>query len=331
MAGDSLRAFEYVVKQALLHKPKHIVIGGDLLDSPHPPSEVVTVLDKAMESLRSAGIPVYYVQGQHCRAVPSWLSRHANTYYLEEGPGPGIHGFDNCSAEELRQKLSKLPDGVKILVLHQMCKGAPCGNWDFDPEWLKDHPGLRLILMGDLHIPWTGTFPRKGGTFQVIYGGSLAMQAVNEPPEKSFLKIYEEEDPPKIETVYIPSRTFRMFTALSMEDLMKVEKGLMALPKGELKPLVVLNHAPDLPDVEKLRENHKDAVFMLRPLPASFDPAGTDVLVPSAVSLEGCLDLVVKREEKPELHSFLLQVLTAPEPRVIVESMIDRAVSCPAQ
>lgn len=326
LAGDALRAFDFIVESAIKEKPEALILGGDILDAPVTSSEVVDRLDFGVKRLIGAGIKVLFIQGQHCRAVPPWLLRHETTPLEAEGwkskAGLRIFGLDNLPAGALHDYLQTMQrQDDDILVLHQLCKGAPCVNWDFDPAWLADWPNLKLVLLGDLHIPWHEKFPKKGGKFEVIYSGSTAMQSIDEPPEKSFIKV---NDDCSLDFVPIPSRLFRLYTATTAQDLVNIERQLAELPKSDRKPLVVLKYSSELSGAGKLCAAHPEVVWMPKPLAPELPLAGfASAVVPEKVSLSGCLDGIVKREEKPELHSFLAQVLAAPDPKTVIDAKIN--------
>lgn len=326
LAGDSFRAWKEIVEYAIIEKAAAVVLGGDNLDEPRPSSEIVQYFMRGMKMLEDHDIPVFFIQGQHCRANPPWPSLFGGIRLDGAGIVNGIKvgALDNMPAAELRTAIEALPRDIRVLMLHQMCKDAPCVNWDFDPQWVSGFEHLELILMGDLHVSWEKSYATNWGLKpKFIYGGSCAMQSKDEACQKSFLRVETKKDTLTATRIPLQSRPKLEYLIESDNDVVAVDAALRLYkrPEGapDVAPLVVVTHSAGVP-VQKLREIHPGFVFMFKPL-ALMTPAPeqTEVL-PSVVSLEKNLDLVVTRDEKPELHSFLLSALTAEDARHVVEA-----------
>lgn len=321
LAGDSMKAFQQIVDHTINSGATALVIGGDLLDCNRPPSVVVAFLLRQLDRLRERKIITYFVQGQHCRANPSWLSVYdaarTNALFLNSAhemkgeKGVILAGSDHLPAESLQEELHKVPKEVTHLVLHQMMK--PLIGWNFDLDWVPEH--VKLVLLGDYH---------KRHSFQKAhYPGSTCMQAIDEQPDKYFFEVQGT----KIKEVQLASRPFAAYVVTDEEGLAKAEKCIANVRGNEIgAPLVLVRCGFEAEKTfNALRKANPEAIFMFRALP-------TDKEVPIALSVEAptlseCVDEVVNSEEEPELRSFLVEMLAAPDARDVIESKVPEAIS----
>lgn len=326
--GDAYNAFDDIITYAVVNKASAVVLPGDVFDT-HPPAETVAFYLMQVERLKIARIPLYTIQGQHgrTRSGTPWTQIDPYVINLDSASadtavgGIGIYGLDNCGPEELKEHLSHVPSGVKILFLHQMCRGfvpEMDGSWDLDPVWVP--PTVELVVMGDLHKPLEIHLPREehGGSTRFVYTGSGAMMSIDETPDKSFLVI--DEKTLQYRRVPLKTRPFKKFELRPNKDMAvlqaQLDNALVEVATLAPETLCVVNFDPHLPNVEEaFRAKAPKVHFMFRPV--MLDVAAIEIrdVKASNVSLIGCLDKVVNRETDAWLHSFMLQLLPARDPK----------------
>lgn len=312
--GDAYRSFEQIVHHCITHKVSGLFLAGDVFDA-QPPASTVAFFLKQMLALEAAGIPVWAIQGQHGRDrhLP-WTSVYPYVKHLHNQvvilEGISISGFDNLPPEELKTTLVGLPSSIKLLILHQMARGAVPDiagrqTWDFDPEWCP--PFVKLVLMGDYHNGWQHDQELDGFRTHFEYTGSTCMQSINEPPEKSFIEVEVIQGEMKLNRVPLQTRPFFKLTVL---DASALEDLLSRFPQVPAGALCHVEFDPRVPDVEaKLRTTNPAVHLKLDQL--SFSDTADHPPLPEALerSLLGCLDSLVKRDEEPALHSFMSGLL----------------------
>lgn len=141
-----------------------LVAAGDVLDKRNPTSSTIAKLMDLMRFLRdpwSTPIPMLFIQGQHDRSSPPWLTvAGTGTWHLAVRPyevpnGPVVAGVDFTEPDRLPEKLSRL-GSADIVVMHQ--------TWHEFVRWvpasqllsLKDALGALsfkpdLVVTGDFH------------------------------------------------------------------------------------------------------------------------------------------------------------------------------------
>lgn len=319
VGGDAYRSYEQIVDYCCNTPLCHaLVLGGDVFDA-QPPSDAVEVFLRGLAKLKAKKIDVYAIQGQHGRSrVLPWTSidpyvTDLDCTVVRFESGVVMAGFDNLPPVELQEKLKALPPDVNILVLHQMCRGtvpeiAGYQNWDLDPEWVP--PTVRLVLLGDFHEPWV----KVRGSTLFIYSGSICMQSISEPPEKSFLTVNNFE----VQRVPLATRPFCMLQILAAEQM---EANLKVVAELVPDSLCCVKFDPRIENAEALLRAANPAIhFLLRPLSISMESEVVDITKLENISLEGCLSLAVDRQTDPEFHSFVLALLKAKNPREVIEA-----------
>jgi DNA repair exonuclease SbcCD nuclease subunit len=315
--GDAYQSLSQVIRYAVDHKVEAVVDGGDLFDA-QPTAYDAHFMLSAVEELKRAGIKVYSIQGQHARdRIISWACIDPYVTNLEAA-GPVtladgkivMQGFDHSPAEELKAKLeSGLKPETNVLVLHQKATGVTPGmGADFDPEWVDCH--VRLVLMGDYHkaINWSRPCPPPLPPMQLMYNGSLCMQAIDECPEKFFTVVYDDLS---YERVKLTTRPFMASMVQSQEQLDKLLEQLKSFPA---EGMLVVKFDTRIKDVEDLlRKRRPDINIKARPLPIVV--ADTPVPLPGSISLESCLRVLADPAKDAELYSFAKQLIDSRDVR----------------
>jgi DNA repair exonuclease SbcCD nuclease subunit len=161
---------------------KHVLLLGDLFQEPLQQSRPVIQMRELMQWFRTRQVQVYYVQGQHERAKPPWLSAihdwpiWINKQVVEIQSVP-IYGLDYQYPRDVRQALESVPADARVLATHQVWKdllSEDSGDAWFN--WVPAH--IRLILTGDYHRHMTTTDDRKR---LVVSPGPFCPQKIDEP------------------------------------------------------------------------------------------------------------------------------------------------------
>ena len=163
VTGDAYLAFSRAVDVSLTYRVPTILL-GDVFDTVNPTTNDVEFCRQQMSRLQQAGLPVYYLQGNHDQRPKPWLKAiHEHPQYVGDGrpfqlDGLTIRAFDYAQHDRIQATLANLqmetvPD---ILLLHQAVRQALNfqGAWNCDLDWV--HPEVRLTIMGDIHTPWSG-------------------------------------------------------------------------------------------------------------------------------------------------------------------------------
>ncbi len=316
--GDSYHSWHQIVDYCLNHQEecRALVLGGDVFDA-QPPSEAVAEFLRGLDFLKKAKIPVLAIQGQHGWAKLPWPSvdpyvtdLNQKKYLVQDGLT--LFGLDHLPPQELKDALEAVPADANILVLHQMVRGCVPDiegrqNWDLDPEWVPDQ--IRLTLLGDYHEPWQHV---RSNASEMYYPGSTQMQSIDEPAEKSFIRVDEGF---RVSRIPLKTRPFRSYTISSAEMLAEAVRSV-----SELEPdtLVLARYDASIPNVVKELEKANDQIHLMPRiyvLPTQAGQIEVDLEKLREISLRSCLDLAVKAEDDPELHSFLAGLLEAKDPK----------------
>ena len=337
LSGDAYRAFMQIVQHCIDEKASALILGGDIFDKPRPDSQSVAVFMEEMARLAKAKIPVYAIQGQHERADPPWacLDDHVQCigdgvmYEIEDdGATITLCGFDNTSAEQLKEAIATTDPAPDILIVHQLAKQlVPFeGAWDFDLKWVPKH--TKLVLAGDYHI-----HAHEG---KLWYPGSTHMRNISERGAHCFMQIWPEmtekskgrgkkkktvrEWTEKFTIGTHPIRTRPVIECTINADS-HIDEALATitghtlhdhLDDDELQSLVYLQYNPQIEDaLSRVEAVCKKNNYFLR---TKVTVGGTEIVdgVPQlgAVKLEECLSQAVNREQEPEFFSFMLGMLT---------------------
>ncbi|MDD4330726.1 MAG: exonuclease SbcCD subunit D [Methanosarcinaceae archaeon] len=191
---DFFKAFEAVVRDAIDMQVDAVVHAGDLFDSRTPSLEDVLETVNIITPLKTTGIPLLGIVGNHeSKQNMQWLDLFEEMglahrlgkkpyllgevalYGIDSVPKSKIPTYD-YSGFESTEKLWKL------LVMHQLMKPFPYGEWDCE-ELLKNLPfQADAILLGDYHK----YEKRKVGETWVSYPGSTERNSAAEREARSY-------------------------------------------------------------------------------------------------------------------------------------------------
>lgn len=186
--------------QVFAHAVKYeipVIGAGDLIDKARNPSGPIAALMAMTRLLEGSGLPFYFIQGQHEMSDTPWLATsswpiHIHGKTIKLGPF-NIYGLDFQPADRIRQAFDDIPEGTDILVAHQVWSefmgsiAAPQGSF-------RDVPHVSMVVTGDYHGDYVNkTYRGKNGQkMRVVNPGATCMQAIDEPPEKYFVTLYDD-------------------------------------------------------------------------------------------------------------------------------------------
>lgn len=212
---DFMRSFADMVDKivGMEDERKTLIIGGDLFDSPLPPSFAVEFVQGQVRRLHERGCTVYGIDGNHDISEGRWL-RVCGIQPLSDVPTSlsGAPGLTACgvsyrrSADLVDELMNMVEADAKcdILVLHLALgelnrMGAASDVTAAEMLPLLKKLGTRLVLMGHIHIRQSVVV--DGVTF--AYCGSTEVCSMNEQKDKSF----ELVDPETLALSRVPIKT----------------------------------------------------------------------------------------------------------------------------
>lgn len=336
--GDSYAALDQIVDACILGgKQSALLLLGDIFDKPKPDSESVERFRQAMDKLRSHGVEVFVIQGQHEKATPPWAVALGAAKYVGDGvpfvfnngwtkgkkqgyQKVSIVGFDHSRGDDFVKRV-KAVKKIDIMLVHQMAKQAMDISWDFDLDWVKK--GVKLVLAGDYH--------EYLNTGRLCYPGATHMRKIDEVGPKYFLRI-NTADGLEVEPIPLAQRQVIEVRVLNDDQLTEAVATITDTdieddkPEGIETPLVIARYSPNVKDaVARIEQACQGREFLLRLKSLTGDDETTETVLPQAdVTLQACLDALVNREQDEELHDFVSALLRSPEPRTVLEETKQR-------
>lgn len=345
LAGDSYYSFEQL-ETYCQQNDLPLILAGDVFNTQTPDSETVR---RSLQPSHSGGVPysVCYIQGQHERADPPWLSlggqryTHVHRDVFRCGLSKILfYGLDWQPADKLVEELAKIPPGADVLVAHQVWKermGSICS-----PEGsLADVPYVKMIITGDLHKHDVTTVEASDGrgSITVLSPGSGCMQSTSEDPKKYFFVLHDD-----LSVVSVPYKTrdcryyiFRNSDTFAADLARAAEEAVLqqGVPVEIARPMAVVEYDEALPEagprIEKafagkahlflstLRKRKKDEEVETRPQ--------------AALGVEQVAEQLY-REQDPALYAAVLRLIRAEDPKserdkLVAELLADTSITNP--
>lgn len=334
--GDSYHSWRQIVNLAIQHEVDAVILAGDILDKQQNLSVPIQRLLEGLHQLQTAGIPVYYNQGQHEYQQQPWMNAGSGTVWLHHEDlttteGWRISGCDYQNADNLQAFLkSKRANEADVLVCHQVWKdfmgevGKPQGEFADVPS------NVRILITGDYHEH----ICQKFGNLIVMSPGSTHMRSIGEPEDHEvfLLTLGNKTSKPTIASLPIytrrclrlDTRNFSSFKELKThaEMLLDGNDGYNKdhkLPNEIYKPLIQLVHrSEDNELVQKFIQAFHDLghlFFKQVTVKGNDEPEIMDYLDASdRVSLGNCLDQFIDAQKQPLSHALAVALLQSPDP-----------------
>ncbi len=332
VVGDAYYSFEQAVDMAIENKADTLVADGDLLDVPRNRPGPVNFLHRQVDRLRDAGVAFEYIQGQpnHDQCSPSWAAGHPWAVHLHRtvrthDDGFTYYGIDFQPNGLLQQELSEIPPGTDLLVAHQAWADW-MGDITHPQGEFADVPVVRSVITGDLHeFKLEKKRGKDGQEMTVCSPGSIAMQAINEPPDKYIVVLSDEK---KFCRVRLKTRrVFRSHLIENEDDLDRfLDEGLVqvkelirgaakdGLPEQLLKPLVEVTYHHSVAGVVKKAQKSMGEhchLFLkeIRPSKDKGEEFAATVAKGQAATPLGMLDQEVDPVQFPHANALLKRLL----------------------
>lgn len=261
--ADSYFAFQQLFTLAQQYSATGLLLAGDVVETQTPDSTSVSVILQTIDRFQEAGIPVWFIQGQHefMDRLP-WLSLHEHPQHIHRKSirvnGINIYGIDFQPAGRLEKEIADVPPDTDLVVLHQawkeLMKNLPSHGR------LADVPYGNAIVTGDYHVhrKFDVVRNRDGRRIPVFSPGSTSLQSLIEDPQKFvFLLEWGAGNTPTHKSIPLLARRVYRIRAEQGDDLseMLAEVGRRQnhvernnadgeLPPALKKPILAV-HRPD--------------------------------------------------------------------------------------
>lgn len=335
--GDSFYAFCQLVDRAIREKVP-LIVAGDVVEGLRPGapnSETVDFLSGQVRKLRDAGVPFYYINGQHDRAEPAWPEAC--------GAGPPQRGAVNISgvptwfmswqpAEVINEYVREIPKGTRLLVIHQVCKELMGGHFELS---LADVPYGELIISGDLHQykeVEVKTIHKK--CLSALSVGATSMRKINEPMEYFCIRLKRDLTWDKVMLYSRP------MLALTLNDSRAVEQAAEELPTvlrdvtnkacefqypPELvKPILVVQDNSELDGIHaRLADMAGDSAHLFYQR-VNFNLADSNSVIKSREGVDQTFAEIVHKESQDSgVAEFIIQAMKDTSPKNYVRKYVE--------
>jgi DNA repair exonuclease SbcCD nuclease subunit len=262
---------------------------GDIFDEPRPTTKIIQQLMRVDALLKSYGLPMLTVTGNHDWASPTWLSTLFPDARFADG---GIIPIDGETVEVGGYKITGLVqmsvgtymghlkevnaacEGSDVVLFHALVNGVvPTTIPKESMIDIDDLPyrvkGVKFIALGDVHL--TG-YVEHGGVL-VGYPGSLEMKSKSEPLNKKLPIVRVTES--KAEVLTMLDLEIRPFVAKDVHTQADLDVLMAELQRlADKHPVVITEFNRDLPEtvtrVFGLLDPQR-AIIRLSPAPRSAD------------------------------------------------------------
>lgn len=322
IADDSYLSVSQIVDLALsLEAP--LLAAGDLFDKRAPDTESVVFACRQLDRLQQAGVPMYYIQGQHELRTPPWLSVHHWPVHLHQRSvvidGLKIYGLDWTPRGELQRQLDQIPPDADVLLCHQVWSDLMGGVGQQDGS-ISDVPVVKTVLTGDYHKTVVQHYQGKTGSVQLYSPGSVSMRKIDEPVDKYVFACtaaagrHVNGAKSKLHT-----RSFSMWSASSPSELDACCEAARLLPELDdaYRPVVRLTYHDTIQDVTSRFSSAADGrlhVFY-NPVPRPEEVVAVDMSQVTDEHVESLVSAVGMLSSDVDITSDAQAMLTAPDQR----------------
>lgn len=265
--GDAYYSFKQIIDYCV-DRQLPLVLGGDVLEKKSNAARPIAKLCEGLTRMQSAGLDVYYVQGNHeyDRHAP-WLSIHSWPMHMHKKTcpirGANVYGLDWLPRGDVQEAFKNVPQDTDILITHQVWRDfmGDIGRTECE---LSDVHYVRTVLAGDFHVTQTVTgVNAQGANIKMLSPGSICMQDCGEDPAKFFFVVSRDETGEFVfQPIPLKTRKFLNYT-VKEQDLLdnlcaewlardiadaRSESVQRGFPDEIMKPLVRIKFDKQLPD-----------------------------------------------------------------------------------
>jgi len=333
--GDSFFALEQIVDFCI--RQEAVLFGaGDLLDKDRPESAAVACMHKQMDRMEEARLPVYYVQGQHEKADPPWMSSHPWPIHLHKQACsvPGVngvfYGLDWMPRDQFAEAITEMANssrsGPVYLVCHQVWS-EHMGNVITVPEANMQQVACvaDIVLSGDYHVHQLTRHITQFGEQLLVSPGSISVRNMGEEFDKQFWY----HDGTRFHSIPLRGRPWVRTFIHTPDHLAQLEQlkatlelAGASLPDNIKTPMCIFQYPSDLEGAHKrLNEVFGDCHLWLEEQRSEVAPQ--DVAIQNASEALSLPDLIAVNVPAGEIQEHLLQLMN-PElpPKEAVRNLV---------
>lgn len=201
-----MQIFNYAINKEL-----PVALAGDVFDKRILDPVTYFVAKICIENLNKIGKKTYFVQGQHeYNDILPWLSTIGGAVHInnkiEKIDSFNLFGLDySYQREYYEDQISTIPPSVDILLTHYtwrdliFTKDTSLLDFSFVT---KNAPQLKMVITGDYH----DKLLTKIGNTIFFSPGSTTIRSINEPADKYFYELINDNGELKIKPIKILSR-----------------------------------------------------------------------------------------------------------------------------
>lgn len=298
--GDEQYALQQIVDKAIALEVGLVVAAGDLLDRQTNRAGPIAFFYSQLDRLEKAGVEFVYIEGQHDKDDPPWLSghrwaRHLHRTTLNCGSFT-LYGLNWLPHGQLQDELSEIPRDVNLLVAHQVWDEwmgsitSPQGSFSHIPEQVS------RVVTGDYHQYKLESYRNAGGVKMTVCSPGATTQQRNDEPDRHYCVLLHADGtfkPHELKSrVFLdsdvlnrPEDVERFVSRLDGALGVAYQKAASAdMPEELLKPRMRVTYSSTMPDtvrrIEKLVGDRAYLSFKELPPPER-------VLAPTAAARSG--------------------------------------------
>ena len=273
---DFMGAFGTVIDDAIEMQVDAVIHAGDLFDSRNPTLEDILETMQLFSRLKEAGIPLLAIVGNHeSKQNTQWLDLYGSMGLVTRlGATPyilkniAIYGIDSVSKSRIPLfDYSVFQDTAtdsdhNILVMHQMMKPFPFGEWDVK-EVLDALPfNVDVVLLGDNH---KHEITKVDDTW-VTYCGSTERNSGAEKEPRSYNIITVSDSSVDISKRIIPTREFLFIAVHLSKGSDGYDETFSAIKEHDVDGKVVFVNISGDPEVKVKLSDIEDFLLSRRAL-----------------------------------------------------------------
>lgn len=279
MYGDTFIAFQQIIDLAI-EQNMSVVLGGDNVEcnrQNYPTAVTIAFVAKQLKRLEDAGLFLYFVNGQHDRAIRnvSWLSAinpvvarplHMTSTMIGDLEVIGINSMFSHELDAMAKIAEEYVRGNHPLVLiaHQRWKEFLKFDGAEDGSLRKLPKIFDYVITGDMHKAsvWRQLGPKKNIVRTVISPGSTVRRSSSEP-DKHF--IYTMAADRTFKPKQLKERPVLRLAVKDVHDVdaiadaypiyrRQIEDAARHLPAEIARPLVLISGSPTIPLYNAVQE-----------------------------------------------------------------------------